>query len=142
MPLYRMTSWPCSKVRILLDTHCWLWWLISPERLSASALGSFRSREHELFLSAASAWEIAIKYSSGRLRLPLEPGEFVRSRLAASETIPLAVHHNHALQVAHLPRHHADPFDRLLIAQAQVEGLAVMTADPSFRAYDVEVIGT
>ncbi len=129
-------------MRILLDTHCWLWWLISPEHLSAPSLDAFKSREHELFLSAASAWEIAIKYSSGRLRLPMEPGEFVRSRLAASETIPLAVLHHHALQVAHLPRHHRDPFDRLLIAQAQVEGLAIMTADPNFRAYDVEVLNT
>ena len=95
-----------------------------------------------MFLSAASAWEIAIKYSSGRLRLPVEPGEFVRSRLVASQTTPLPVQHNHALQVVHLPHHHRDPFDRLLIAQAQIEGLAIMTADSSFRAYDVEVIAT
>jgi PIN domain nuclease of toxin-antitoxin system len=129
-------------MRILLDTHCWLWWLIAPERLSPSGIETIRARDNELFLSAASAWEIAIKYSAGRLRLPIEPAEFVRSRLAASETVALAVQHYHALQVVHLPPHHRDPFDRLLIAQAQVEALTIMTADPSFRRYDVEVIGT
>ncbi len=98
--------------------------------------------ENELFLSAASAWEIAIKYSLGKLRLPMEPTEYVRSRLAPTLTLELSVTHTHALRVAHLPLHHRDPFDRLLIAQAQLEGMGLMTSDPRFAAYDVEVLGT
>jgi PIN domain nuclease of toxin-antitoxin system len=98
------------------------------------------SSQHNLYLSAASAWEIAIKTSLGRLSLPMEPAEYVRARLRQSQTVPLAITHEHALRVASLPHHHRDPFDRLLIAQAQIEGLVIMTSDPQFAAYTVEVV--
>lgn len=127
-------------MKILLDTQCWLWMLAAPERLSVAAQERLTVPEHELFLSAASAWEIAIKHSIGRLHLPMEPTEYVRSRLEQSRTLPLAISHEHALRVAKLPLHHRDPFDRLLIAQAQIERLAIMTADRQFSAYDVEVV--
>lgn len=95
---------------------------------------------NELLLSAASAWEIAVKHSLGRLRLPMDPAEYVPNRLAATRTSPLAIQHSHALRVARLPLHHRDPFDRMLIAQAQVEGLPLLTADPQLAAYDVEIL--
>lgn len=89
---------------------------------------------------AASSWEIAIKYSLGKLRLPVPPSQYVPERLARHTIGAMAIEHSHALQVASLPPHHRDPFDRLLIAQAMVEGLPIMTADSSFAPYDIEVI--
>jgi len=98
--------------------------------------------ENQLLLSAASSWEIAIKYALGRLPLPLPPLEYVLSRMETSGTSPLAVQHSHALQAGSLPRHHADPFDRLLIAQAQLEDLSILTADRQFEAYQVRLLST
>ena len=111
-----------------------------PEQFSARGKRKLSDTGNELFLSAASAWEIAIKYSIGKLKLPEEPAIYVPSRLALTRIVPLAIQHSHALKVAHLPRHHADPFDRMLIAQAQTESLAIMTADTQFAAYEVEVL--
>jgi PIN domain nuclease of toxin-antitoxin system len=91
-------------------------------------------------LSAASAWEIAIKYALGKVRLPFEPHAYVTSRLRATGTRALDVRVEHATRVAHLPPHHRDPFDRLLVAQAQIERLPIMTADPAFSRYDVDLI--
>ncbi len=116
--------------------------LAAPERFSPDGRARLIAPEHELYLSAASAWEIAIKSSLGRLRLPVDPAAYIRTRLFQSQTVPLAITHEHALRVADLPIHHRDPFDRLLIAQAQLEGLAIMTSDVHFSAYDVEVLGT
>jgi PIN domain nuclease of toxin-antitoxin system len=127
-------------VTILLDTQCWLWWLVSPEKLSSSALQQLADGENTLLLSAASSWEIAIKYSLGKLPLPEPPEAFVSSRIIRDGVTPLPVEHAHALRVSALPLHHRDPFDRLLIAQAQIEGVPVMTVDPVFLRYGVEVI--
>jgi PIN domain nuclease of toxin-antitoxin system len=99
-----------------------------------------RDRGNELFLSAASAWEIAVKYAIGKLPLPLPPAEYVPSRMQRADTAPLAVTHEHALRVATLPPHHRDPFDRLLVAQCQAEGMWLLTADREFKPYDVQVI--
>jgi len=113
---------------------------LSPERLSPEARARLTSPENDLALSAGSAWEIALQYSLGKLRLPMEPAEYVPSRLAATRTVSLAIDHRHALRVGQLPRHHRDPVDRILIAQAQVEALPILTADPQFAAYNVEVL--
>lgn len=112
----------------------------APERLSVKARALVDAGGHELYLSAASSWEIAIKYSVGKLRLPEPPGRYVPSRLEALRVVPLPIEHSHALHVATLPKHHRDPFDRVLIAQAQMENLQILTADPLFRAYDVTTI--
>ena len=93
-----------------------------------------------LLLSSASSWEIAIKYANGRLPLPEAPETYVPSRMQATGLESLPVTHTHALRVAALPRHHDDPFDRMLVAQAQLEGLTVVTADPAFEPYDVAVL--
>ena len=127
-------------MRILVDTQCWLWMASSPEKLSLRARALVQSTEHELFLSAASAWEIAIKHALGKLRLPESPQRYVPTRIDTLRTSPLPIDHSHALHVATLPPHHRDPFDRLIVAQAQVEDLPIMTSDPVFARYYVEVI--
>jgi PIN domain nuclease of toxin-antitoxin system len=126
-------------VRFLVDTHCWLWLQASPERLSSEMLSLLEDPANELILSAASSWEIAIKYALGKLPLPEPPSRYVPSRMATSGSRGLPVEHAHALRVAELPAHHRDPFDRLLIAQAQIEKLVLVTVDREFEKYDVEV---
>jgi PIN domain nuclease of toxin-antitoxin system len=127
-------------VKILLDTHVWLWLQASPERLSEAALALLRDGANLLYLSAASAWEIAVKHALGKLPLPEPPSRYVPDRLASSGVLPMAVETRHALHVANLPHHHRDPFDRLLVAQAQLEAMPVMTVDPQIRRYELEVL--
>jgi PIN domain nuclease of toxin-antitoxin system len=127
-------------VTYLLDTHVWLWLLADPSRIQASLLAELASSRTRLMLSAASSWEIAIKWATGRLVLPEPPHDYVPTRMQRTGVAGLAVEHAHSLQVANLPPHHRDPFDRLLVAQAQVERLTIVTADPLFDAYDVPVI--
>lgn len=127
-------------MRLLLDTVCWLWMQATPERFAEASLALLQDPENDLLLSAASSWEIAIKYSLGKLTLPEGPATYVPSRLRRSGVTPLPVQHVHALHVASLPAHHRDPFDRLLIAQAQVEGLTILTADHVLAGYDVPVV--
>src|SRR2546426_12539641 len=113
---------------------------VSPERLSKRARFRVQDESNELLLSAASAWEISIKWALGKLTLPSIPAEFVPGQLAVTKTYPLAIQHSHALRVAQLPHHHSDPFDRILVAQAQIEKIPILTGDPHFKAYDVELI--
>jgi PIN domain nuclease of toxin-antitoxin system len=129
-------------MKILLDTQCWLWMSLAPQRFSLRALEAVEDRDNVLYLSAVSAWEIAIKHALGRLRLPESPVTYVPSRVAALGIQPLAIEHTHALRVCELPPHHRDPFDRLLVAQAQLEDLPILTADPVFGRYDVETIAS
>lgn len=111
----------------------------SPRRFTPQALALLEDPENELLLSAASSWEIAIKHALGKLVLPIPPTEYVPSRMTTSGVKGLAIEHSHALQVATLPRHHRDPFDRLLIVQAQIEKLQILTADRQFQPYEVEI---
>jgi len=127
-------------VRVLLDTQVWLWMLAAPERLSRKSRALVVSADNELVLSAASTWEIAIKYGLGKLQLPEPPGEYIPRLMTRTGITPLPVHHRHALHVATLPARHRDPFDRLLVAQAQLEQLPILTADRVFRRYDVETL--
>ena len=111
----------------------------SPEHFSSRAREMLDEPDNVLLLSPVSAWEIAIKYALGRLTLPIPPAEYVPSRMKSSGVDALALQHSHALQVASLPWHHQDPFDRLLVAQAQVEGLPILSADRRLADYDVEL---
>jgi PIN domain nuclease of toxin-antitoxin system len=99
------------------------------------------SQRDTFLISAASAWEVAIKAALGRLRLPADAPTFLRTAIRDLPVVELPITVVHAARVAELPPHHRDPFDRLLIAQAQIEGLAIMTVDPAFRAYAVPVLG-
>jgi PIN domain nuclease of toxin-antitoxin system len=126
-------------VKILLDTHVFLWLLTEPQRLGEHrALAEDPGTER--LLSAASSWEIAIKYGLGRLPLPEEPQRYVPSRIRAIGAVALPIEHSHALAVATLEPLHRDPFDRLLVAQAGVLDVPILTADPLVAAYPVRTL--
>lgn len=127
-------------MKLLLDTQCWLWMQASPEKLTDEIRELLIDPANILLLSAASSWEIAIKYALGKLPLPSPPESYVPDRLRRGGVTPLAVSHVHALAVAELPYHHRDPFDRLLVAQAQLDGLTLLTADRTLGAYDVQIM--
>ncbi len=127
-------------MKYLLDTSVWLWSLGGSDRINAEGLQVLAGGRDDLYLSAASSWEIAIKSAIGRLRLPEPVAIYVPKRMAAQGIRPLPISHAHALAVAELPRHHNDPFDRLIIAQAQAEEMAIMTADRAFRRYQVSLL--
>jgi PIN domain nuclease of toxin-antitoxin system len=127
-------------MRVLLDTHAFLWWNTDDPRLSAAARQCIAATDNEIFLSAASAWEIAIKAARGRLLLPEPPDRYVASRLVLHRFQTLPVQASHALQTYYLPALHQDPFDRLLVAQAQLEGVPLLTADPAITQYDVPIV--
>ena len=122
-------------MRLLLDTHLLLWWLEASASLPAEARETIRDPENTVFVSAVSLWEIWLKQSLGKLRLPVD----FTDRLAAEsfESLPLMA--AHARQVAVLPWRHRDPFDRMLVAQAQVEKLVLLTADEALTAYGAVV---
>jgi PIN domain nuclease of toxin-antitoxin system len=99
-----------------------------------------RDPDNEVFLSVGSAWEMVIKAGLGKLSLPLPVTDYIPDRLKALGHQSLPILQQHVLQVAQLPTHHRDPFDRLLVAQARVEELQLMTADPAIRAYEVPIL--
>jgi PIN domain nuclease of toxin-antitoxin system len=127
-------------VKILLDTQCWLWWHLSSDRLNPGAREVIAASRDPLFLSAVSSWEIAIKVGLRKLKLPEPPARYVPARLADQGIAALAIEHVHALHVAELPPLHPDPFDRLLVAQAQIERMTLLTADPQIVAYEVDTL--
>ena len=127
-------------MRLLLDTQVFLWSGSAPERLSPRARRAIETGRNEVFLSAASVWEIAIKTQVGRLQLTRDLEDFTRERMAESSLVALPVLLTHATHVASLPDVHRDPFDRLLVAQAIVEGLHLVTADRRLREYPVKVV--
>jgi PIN domain nuclease of toxin-antitoxin system len=127
-------------MKYLLDTAVWLWSLAEPERINSPARRLIVEGREELYLSAASSWEISIKWALGKLPLPEPPARYVPMRLASQGIRPLPIAHAHALAVAELPPYHRDPFDRLLIAQAQIEQMTLLTADRAFEKYEVRVL--
>ncbi len=127
-------------MRFLIDTHCWLWYLLSPEKLNEDTRELLQNPEHEIYLSAASAWEIVIKHDLGKLELPLKPTEYIPKRLEALGHESLPITQEHVLRIHGLPVHHKDPFDRLLIAQAQADELDLITADRKLKLYDLTIV--
>jgi PIN domain nuclease of toxin-antitoxin system len=127
-------------VRILIDTHVWLWALSADQRLGREAREAIEDPANEVLFSVASAWEIGIKAAKGKLDLPAPAEVFVPQAIATSPTNILEITLRHVLRSAALPPHHNDPFDRLLVAQAQIEQLPVLTADRSFDPYEITVI--
>jgi PIN domain nuclease of toxin-antitoxin system len=127
-------------VRALIDTHAFLWWNTDDDRLSPVAKEVIRDGRNQIVVSVASIWEVAIKVSRGRLELPDEVGAYAADRLIRNRWSALAIELQHAIRAAALPLIHADPFDRVLVAQAQVESLPIVTADVAIGRYDVETI--
>lgn len=127
-------------MRALLDTHTFLWWNTDDPRLSAHAREVIADGRNEVFLSVASAWEIAIKAARGSLILPEPPEQYVPGRLRLHRILVLAIQLRHALMVYDLPMIHRDPFDRLLIAQSRLEDLPLLTMDPDIIQYGVAVV--
>lgn len=127
-------------MKILLDTHAFLWWITDDVKLSEFARKMMADGKNTLLLSAASAWEIAIKARLGRLKIPDPPDRFISEQMFQNTIQALPIQMSHALHVYHLPPHHQDPFDRLLIAQAELEGLTLLSSDQQMKKYDVETI--
>ncbi len=127
-------------MKYLLDTYAFLWWIIDDDRLTDRAREVVRHGENDLYFSAASAWEIAIKSGLDRIHLP-EPAErFIPEQLRLNGIRPLAIQLSHALAVEGLPLHHRDPFDRLLVTQSQLEGMPIITGDDQLAEYGAEVV--
>ena len=124
-------------MKVLLDTHTFLWYVEDAPQISASALEIINDGDNEVFFSMASAWEIAIKFGLGKLQLPAPFEEFIarQTKLNDFEWLEISLHHISILPT--LPQHHRDPFDRLLVAQAQSENLIILSADVALNAYDI-----
>jgi PIN domain nuclease of toxin-antitoxin system len=127
-------------MRALLDTHTFLWWNLDAPQLSANAREFIANGGNEIFLSAASAWEIALKAAKGRLILPEPPDQYVANRMRLHRFSALPIELSHALEVFRLPDIHPDPFDRLLIAQCQLEDMPILSRDAEIGRYRIEVI--
>jgi PIN domain nuclease of toxin-antitoxin system len=127
-------------MKALLDTCTFLWWNLNDPQLSTAARKVIENGENEIYFSAVSAWEITLKAARGRLILPDLPGRYIAERLTYNHFQALPIQVSHALQIERLPEYHRDPFDRLLIAQAQLENLPLLTADEQIRRYDLTII--
>jgi PIN domain nuclease of toxin-antitoxin system len=127
-------------VNYLLDTMIWLWSVDSVEKLNQKCRDILENGGEEIYFSAATAWEISIKARLGKLHLPGPPAQVIPAFMAKQGLRPLPVTHLHAVKVYDLPLHHNDPFDRLIIAQAISEEMAVLTADSDFRKYPVRML--
>ena len=123
-------------MRVLLDTHILLWWLGDDSHLPAQAAATISDPYTDVVVSAASAWEISIKQAAGRLSAP----DDLPAALAANDFGTLAITTAHAIVAGRLPPHHPDPFDRMLIAQAQIEGFTLVTIDDRFSDYEVDLL--
>jgi PIN domain nuclease of toxin-antitoxin system len=126
-----------KRTNLLLDTHVFLWWRANDRRLKKDARSAIAEADL-VFVSAASAWEAAIKAALGRLQLP----DTIEAGVEASNFEKLPISFSHAEAAAALPPHHLDPFDRMLVAQARIEGLTLITHDQRFKLYDVPILWT
>jgi PIN domain nuclease of toxin-antitoxin system len=123
-------------LKLLLDTHAALWWLSDDDRVGDAAARRLNDESDDVLLSAAVVWEVAIKRSLGKLRAPPDFGPTLRE--AGARALPITL--EHVAAVEHLPWHHRDPFDRMLVAQATVEKAVIVSADAALRPYGVELI--
>jgi len=127
-------------MKVLLDTHAFLWWIMNDPRLSERATAIIAAPENSVYMSAASAWEIAIKAQIGKLSLAQPVEQYIPAQVTINGFIDLPISLGHALQTYSLPLHHRDPFDRILVAQSQLEEMFLLSADPLLSRYAVDVI--
>jgi PIN domain nuclease of toxin-antitoxin system len=127
-------------VKVLLDTHAFLWAITDDPQLSEKARRMFTSSDNELLLSVASVWEVLVKVQIGKLPLPKPTGDYLQRQLAKNAVRVLPIQLRHVLRLEQLPPHHRDPFDRILIAQSLEEELPIMTADPLMKNYAVTLV--
>jgi PIN domain nuclease of toxin-antitoxin system len=126
-------------LKLLLDSHAFLWWLAEDPKLSAGARQAVADPATTVYVSAATIWELSLKAALGRLDLD---GTDLVEEIAGNGLVELPMTARHSLAAAYLPPHHGDPFDRMLIAQAQIEGLTVVSRDAAFRAYGISILPT
>jgi len=126
-------------MKYLLDTHVFLWWVMQSSRLSPKAFALCRDESNVLLLSLVSVWEIQIKQQSGKLRLAAPLDQVIQTQRIRNKIELFPIELNHILQIGTLPDHHKDPFDRLLVAQVQVEDLILISADPSVAKYPIKI---
>jgi PIN domain nuclease of toxin-antitoxin system len=126
-------------MKLLLDTHTFLWWITDDPQLSTKARELIGDGQNILYWSAASSWEVSIKYALGRMPLPEPPEQFLPAEIEKNRIESLPIIDAHAFHAGQLPHHHRDPFDRMLVAQAQVESLALLSNDQQLNHYDVEI---
>lgn len=127
-------------MRLLLDTHAFIWAAAEPDKLSSAARGAIADRANDVFVSAAAAWEITIEAAIGKISLPADPAVWFPARVASLGFQMLDITAGHALAIAALPGLHQDPFDRMMIAQAQLEGLTFVTRDAQNQKYPVHFL--
>lgn len=127
-------------MKLLFDTHVFIWWDSDPDRLSSEVLALCRNPVNSLQLSVGSVWEMQIKLQLGKLKLNLSLAEVIESQQQINNLAILPVHLEHVLALENLPDHHKDPFDRLLIAQAHAENMVVISKDPIFKLYPIRVV--
>jgi PIN domain nuclease of toxin-antitoxin system len=127
-------------MKYLLDTVAWIWSLDAVERLSRESRAILEDGREEIYLSAATVWEISIKLRLAKLSFPAPPAKTVPAFMTRQGLRPLSVSHMHAAKTYDLPLHHSDPFDRLLIAQAMLEEMTIVTADRHFEKYEVDIV--
>jgi PIN domain nuclease of toxin-antitoxin system len=127
-------------LKYLLDSMVWLWSIGSVEKINKPGRAIFDSGDSEIYLSAATAWELTIKARLGKLALPSPPAKCIAEFMAKQRLLPLSITHLHAVKVYDLALHHNDPFDRMLIAQSIVEEMIILTSDRIFRRYPAEIL--
>ena len=127
-------------MKILLDTHIFLWAITDDPRLSASYHAAFTDGRNELFLSVASIWEATIKASIGKLILPMPAASYLSKQMEKNRVNLLGIQLSHLAELQRLPPLHRDPFDRMLAAQARAEGLPMMSVDPKLQTYGVRIV--
>ncbi len=127
-------------MKVLVDTHIFLWDIIADHRSSTKAKQILRSNEHELVFSLVSLWEIAIKIKTGKLNTIGSSVAYIRDEMNAYGMQLLPIRYEHILALESLPHHHGDPFDRLLIAQALTESLPILSADRIFASYGIKLV--
>jgi len=126
-------------MNVLLDTHALLWWIMNDPRLSAKATSIIAAPENTIYVSAASAWEIAVKTQIGKLKLVQPASQYIPAQMTTNGFVDLPISLAHALHIHSLPLHHRDPFDRILVVQAQLEEMVLLSADPLMSHYIVDV---